>query len=30
MILTEVFVQSEGLKVDLSIYNKKKQLENEK
>lgn len=30
MVLTEVFVQSEGLKVDLSIYdNKKKQIKNE-
>lgn len=30
MVLTEVFVQSEGLKVDLSIYNnEKKQIENE-
>ena len=29
MVLTEVFVQSEGLKVDLSIYEEKKQIENE-
>lgn len=29
MVLTEVFVQSEGLKVDLSIYDEKKQIENE-